>query len=295
MRVAILGCGYVGLELGRKLHEGDHDVVGVRRSDEGLADVEAAGLDAVRADVTGPGTLGAVPDADAVVYSASAGGRDAAAARAIYVEGLRTVVEHFSGREHSPDRLLYTSSTGVYGDHDGGWVDEETSIDPSDERTAALVDAESVALDGASAAGIDPTVVRFGGIYGPDRFRLERYLEGPVTAGYLNLVHRVDAAGILQFLLDGDRACGEVVVGVDDEPIDRWELGDWLAEQLGREPPPKQTIEKRLEGGDPSTGRARRIRANKRCSNAKLRELGYDFAFPTYRTGLARVLYRYEA
>ena len=79
MRVGILGCGYVGLELARQLH-GDHDVVGVRRSPEGLDAVEATGAAAVRADVTDPDELASVPDVDALVFAASSGGRGLAAA-----------------------------------------------------------------------------------------------------------------------------------------------------------------------------------------------------------------------
>lgn len=282
MRVCVLGCGDVGTLLGRRLLDDAHHVVGVRRSTEGLAAVEAAGLEAVRADVTDPEALAAVPDADAVVFAASAGGRDAAAARAVYVDGLSTVVDHFGARPDPPDRLVYTSSTGVYGDHGGAWVDEETPLDPGDDRTAALLDAERVVLEDAPAVGIDPTVARFGGIYGPDRFRLERYLEGPVPTGYLNLVHREDAAGILRFLLERDLARGEVVVGVDDEPVARPELSAWLAEQLGRDPPAVR---------EPSAGTdSERARADKRCSNGKLRSLGYEFAYPTYRDGLQEVL-----
>jgi nucleoside-diphosphate-sugar epimerase len=281
MRVAILGCGYLGLALGRQLH----DVVGVRRSDEGLAAVEDAGLEPVRADVTDADSLAAVPDVDAVVFAASSGGRGAEAARTTYVEGLRAVVEAFGGRGSAPDRLVYTSSTGVYGDHGGGWVDEETELDPADDRTAALVEAERVALEEGPAVGIDPTVVRLGGIYAPDRFRLERYLEGPVTEGHVNLVHRDDAAGMVRFLLAEDLAGGEVVAGVDDEPADRRDLARWLADQLGREPPETRTVEEALS--DASPGRARRLRADKRVSNAKLRGLGYEFAYPTFREGLA--------
>jgi nucleoside-diphosphate-sugar epimerase len=288
MKVAILGCGYVGLELGRQLRAGGDDVVGVRRSPDGLAAVEDAGLEAVAADVTDADALGAVPDVDAVVFAASAGGRGADAARAVYIEGLRTVVDHFGGRASPPDRLVYTSSTGVYGDHGGEWVDEDTPLDPVDDRTAALVDAERVALEAAPEHDVDPTVVRFGGIYGPDRFRTERYLDGPVTEGYVNLVHREDAAGIVQFLLAADQARGEVVVGVDDEPVGRPDLAAWLADHLGREPPESRSVEAALADAPP--GRGRRLRADKRCSNAKLRTLGYEFAYPTFREGLASLL-----
>jgi nucleoside-diphosphate-sugar epimerase len=288
MKVAILGCGYVGLELGRQLRAGGDDVVGVRRSPDGLAAVENAGLEAVAADVTDADSLVAVPDVDAVVFAASAGGRGADAARAVYVEGLRTVVDHFGGRASPPDRLVYTSSTGVYGDHGGDWVDETTDIDPDDGRTAALVEAERVALEAVPEYDVDPTVVRFGGIYGPDRFRTERYLDGPITEGYVNLVHREDAAGTVRFLLGEDLARGEIVVGVDDEPVDRRELARWLADQFDREPPAQRTIEEALSEVD--GGRARRLRANKRCSNAKLRNLDYEFTHQTFREGLASLL-----
>src|SRR5699024_2439530 len=125
MSVAILGCGYVGLALGRSLAP-DRRVVGVRRSADGRAAIERAGFEAVEADVTSQEDLAAVPDVDTVVFAASSGGRGADAAREIYVDGLRTTIETFGAREGSPDRLVYTSSTGVYGDHDGDWVDEGT-------------------------------------------------------------------------------------------------------------------------------------------------------------------------
>ena len=285
MNVAILGCGYVGLELGRRLTERGHDAVGVRRSDEGVAAIEDAGFEAVRADVTDADSLVAVPDADAVVFAASSGGRDAAAAREVYVEGLRTVIDHFGERENPPERLVYTSSTGVYGDHGGDWVDEETPLEPTTEKTEVLAEAERVALEHAPDRGIDGTVARLAGIYGPGRTRLERYLEGPVTEGYLNMIHRDDAAGAVRFLLEEDLARGEVVLVVDDEPVSKWEFADWLAEECGEARPPKQTTEERLDGGDLSERAKRRILTSKRCSNEKLRRAGYEFDCPTYREG----------
>jgi nucleoside-diphosphate-sugar epimerase len=285
MQVAILGCGYVGLELGRQLAERGHRPVGVRRSDEGLGAIEEAGFESVRADVTDPDSLEAVPDADAIVFAASAGGRDAAAAREVYVEGLRTAVEHFGARENPPDRLVYTGSTGVYGDHGGDWVDEETPIEPESEKAGVLAEAERIAIEDAPKHGIDGTVARFGGLYGPGRFRLDRYLEGPVTEGYLNMVHRDDAAGAVRFLLEENLARGEVVLVVDDEPVSKWTFADWLADQCGEDPPAKQTVAQRLEGGDRSKSARQRLRASKRCSNATLRDLGYGFAYPTFREG----------
>jgi nucleoside-diphosphate-sugar epimerase len=285
MNVAILGCGYVGLELGRQLAAAGHRTIGVRRSDSGLAEIEDAGFEAVQADVTDGDSLSAVPDVDAVVFAASSGGRDAEAAREVYVEGLRTAVEHFGARENPPERLVYTSSTGVYGDHGGDWVDEETPLNPETEKSEVLAEAERVALEEAPENGLDGTVARLAGIYGPGRTRLERYLEGPITEGYLNMIHRDDAAGAVRFLLEEDLARGEVVLVVDDEPVSRWAFADWLADECNRERPPKQTVKERLDADDLSERAKRRLLTSKRCSNEKLRGLGYDFNYPTYREG----------
>jgi nucleoside-diphosphate-sugar epimerase len=284
-RIVIVGCGYVGLELGRQLRRAGHEVTGVRRSDAGLDAVEGAGLEPHRADATDPGSLSSLPDAEWVVFAASSGGRGADAARAVYVEGLENVIEEYAGRSSSPDRLVYTSSTGVYGDHDGAFVDEDTPIDPKTEKTEVLADAERIARETAADAGIDGTVARFAGLYGPGRYRLDRYLTGPVTEGYLNMVHRDDAAGAVAFCLDLGVARGETVLVVDDEPVDKWAFADWLAAECGVEPPPKRTIEERLADPDLSTAARRRIQTSKRCANDRLRESGYEFAYPTYREG----------
>jgi nucleoside-diphosphate-sugar epimerase len=266
MRAVVVGCGYVGCALAGQLADAGHEVVGVRRSTAGLERVTAIdeSVDAVRADATVPATLDSLPDADAVVFAASAGGRGADVAREVYVEGLRNVLEEYGTRATPPDRLVYTSSTGVYGDHDGGWVDETTPIEPTTAKTRVLATAETVALTETEAYGIDGTVARFAGLYGPDRYRLDRYLDGPVTAGYLNMVHRDDAAGAVRYLLEADVARGEPVVVVDDEPVDKHAFADWLAAECAA---------------------ARRIRTSKRCSNEKLRALGYEFVYPTFRTG----------
>ncbi len=276
MRVAILGCGYVGIALGRRLRTAGHEVVGVRRSNAGLERVAEAGLEPVRADVTDRASLSRVPGADRVVFAASAGGRSAAAARATYLEGVRTAVEAFADRDDPPERFLYTSSTGVYGDRDGGWVDESTPPDPDDERGEVLVAAERAALDGPLPA----TVARFAGLYGPDRYRLERYLDGPVAAGYVNLLHRDDAAGAVAHLLETDQARDETVLVVDDEPVSRPELARWLAEQCGVDAP----------AATAPSGR----RAQKRCSNDRLRALGYSPEYPTFRQGYRPAIESYR-
>jgi nucleoside-diphosphate-sugar epimerase len=309
MRVVVVGCGYVGLELAAQLAARGHAVTGVRRSDAGLDAVRAVrtrvtdakgsgenvgdtdseprqgSVDAVRADVTEPSSLDALPDADAVVFAASSGGRGAEAAREVYVDGLGNVIDAYAARPSPPDRLVYTSSTGVYGDHGGAWVDEGTPIDPTTGKTRVLAEAERIATERTERADIDGTVARFAGLYGPERYRLDRYLDGPVTAGFLNMVHRDDAAGAIRHFLETDRARDEAVVVVDDEPVDKHAFADWLADECGVPRPAKRSKDERIAAGDLSAAAERRIRTSKRCSNDRLRALGYKFSYPTFREG----------
>jgi nucleoside-diphosphate-sugar epimerase len=295
--VAILGCGYVGIELGRQLQTRDDitQVVGVRRSEEGIEAMREAGIDPVQGDLTEKETLNALGQVDVVVFAASAGGRDPESAREIYVEGQRTVLDYLGDSDESPDRYIYTSSTGVYGDHDGEWVDEDTPLEPANERTQLLAEAETVAFELGETYDIDTTVARFAGLYGPDRYRLQRYLDGPVTEGVLNLLHRVDAAGALEFLISTGKGRKEVVLVVDDEPVSKWDLADWLAEQCDRPSPPKQTVAERLEDKSLSTGARQRIESSKRCRNDKLQTLGYKFEHPTFRNGYREAIESYQS
>ncbi len=291
MRIAILGCGYVGLELAGQLVE-DHDVVGVRRSSDGLDAVESTGATPIQGDVTDADDLAAVPDVDALVFAASSGGRGAEAAERVYADGLRTVIETFGDRDSSPDRLVYTSSTGVYGDHNGEWVDEATPLSPTTSKTNVLAEAERIAREVAQEYGIDGAVARFAGLYGPGRYRLERYLEGPVTEGYLNMIHRDDAAGVVRFMLESTDE--ELLLAVDDEPVDKWRFADWLADECGVDRPEKRTKAERLED-DLSEAARRRILTSKRCSNDRVRELGYEFRYPTYREGYRAAIEAYRS
>jgi nucleoside-diphosphate-sugar epimerase len=290
--VAILGCGYVGIELGARLVDNDYfeRVLGVRRSDAGVTAMRDAGIEPIQGDMTNQETLASLRPVDVVVFAASSDGRGASAARGTYMDGQRAVIEQVSGWDDPPDRYIYTSSTGVYGDHDGEWVNEETPLDPRTERQQVLTDAESVALEETQEHGIDGTVARFAGLYGPERFRLDRYLEGPVTEGILNLIHRNDAAGALECLIQANVARDEVVLVVDDEPVSKWDLAEWLATQCDRQPAPIQTIAERLEDESLSAGARQRIRSNKRCDNEKLRSLGYEFEYPTFRDGYRQAI-----
>ena len=252
MHNAVVGCGFVGERLARSLVERGEDVVAVTRSG-----VSLDGVESLERDVTETYQL---PDVDRVFYLVSAGGRDADAYRAAYVDGLRNTLE----ATDAP--VVYSSSTGVYETDDGSWVDEDTGIEPTTERTRVLLRAEELARERGTA-------VRFGGLYGPGRVGVKRYLgDTTVKAGYLNLIRGVDAASALLAAYEGG---DDLYVAVDDEPVDRHELARWMSEQTGR--PHGELVE---ETRSP----------NKRCSNKRLRSTGWKPTYPTYREGYVPLL-----
>ena len=271
-----------------------HEVVGVRRSADGIATLRDAGLGTARADLTDVDALRGLPDADCVLFMASPGRRGDQTARMVYIDALRAVIDEYANRDDPPDRLCYTSSTGVYGDHGGDWVDESTDPNPAGQRGSLLLEAEATALE-SEQAGIDTTVIRFGGLYGPSRYAMDRYLTGPVTAGFRNATHQRDAAGAIDHLLSADAARGEVVLVVDNEPVDRWAFAEWLASECGEPDPPMVTVEERLADPSLSDVARERVKSDKRCRNDRLRDLGYEPEVPTVWAGYRSAIEAYES
>jgi nucleoside-diphosphate-sugar epimerase len=273
-RVLIAGCGYVGRALGRRLAAEGIETWGLRRSREGLE----PDIRPIAADLADPATLRNLPpDLDGVVYAASAGGSTPEAYEAAYVRGLKNLLDVVT-----PRRLIFVSSTAVFGDRQGAWTDEESPAEPDHFSGRILLDAERIALGGP----IPIVVLRLGGIYGPGRERLIREVaEGcatrPAEPLFTNRIHRDDAAGAIAHLLTLDRP-EPVYLGVDSEPADLGAVYAWIAAWLGRpEPVPAAT---------PTEGRL--ARGSKRCSNARLVASGYSFRYPTFREGYGELLAR---
>src|SRR5580698_6115534 len=145
MRVLIVGCGYVGVPLGAELAKQGHEVYGVRRTAEGAADLRAAGIQPLTADVTKASDLAALPGPfDWVVNCVSSTRGGAEEYRAVYLQGTRNLVEWLAAAP--PKKFVYTSSTSVYGQTDGSSVKESSPAEPASETARVLVETENVLL-----------------------------------------------------------------------------------------------------------------------------------------------------
>ena len=275
--VLIVGCGDVGLELARLLLARGWDVSGLRRH----IDAVNAPIEWIQADITRAESLAVLRERnfDYVVVATSAGEFSQQRYQQVYVEGLQNVL---AALLKSPKRLILVSSTSVYHQQQGEWVDELSATQAAGFAGQAQLDAEALLL----ASHINSTVVRFAGIYGPGRNRLIQQviagegcsLDPPL---YSNRIHRDDAAGLIAYLLDQD--CRGVklescYLGVDSCPAPLAEVKQWIAGQLG------------FTKDHLSCSQENSRRTSKRCSNQRIRDLGYQLIYPDYRSGYLPLL-----
>lgn len=278
-RILIAGCGDVGAALGAQLSAAGHIVWGLKRRPATLP----AGVQGLAADLADPASLDRLPPGlDYVFYTAAADGFSDAAYRRAYVDGVANVLDALERAGQQPRRLFFTSSTSVYGQCRGEWVDEDSPAQAQSFAGRCLREGEQLLWNGPYPA----TVIRFGGIYGPGRVRLlESLRRGTATCVeqppiYTNRIHRDDCAAALRHLLDAPQP-RPLYLGVDDYPAPQCEVLRWLAERMGT-PGPRVV--------DAAQAEEAALRANKRCNNARLRATGFNLRYPTYREGYAALL-----
>jgi nucleoside-diphosphate-sugar epimerase len=283
MTKLIVGCGYLGNRVARRWLEASEQVYAITRSAARAKEFAARGMTPLVADVTSPATLENLPAAETVLYAV---GFDRAAnkpMRQVYVDGLRNVLDALHG---GVQRVIYISSTSVYSQSGGVWVDETSQTQPLRENGCICLAAEQTLRQ--HRLGDRAIVLRLAGIYGPDRIpRLGALLAGePIPApseGYLNLVHVDDAASVV--LAAEERAKPPCLYTVTDgQPPIRAEYYTELARIAGALPP-------RFVAPDPDSPAAQRAESNKRISNRRLMaDLGVTLKYPTYREGLAAIM-----
>jgi len=273
VNLLLVGCGDLGTEVGLRAVAAGHRVHALRRRAELLPD----DLHGIAADLDAP--LPRLPDdVEVVVFTTAADDRTVDAYRRAYLRGPQRVLAHLQQAGVTPSRVVFVSSTAVYGVDDGSGVDEDTPVSPRTPTAEVLVAAEQALW----ARRPDAVVLRLAGIYGPGRTRLvERVRAGtairPDPDVVTNRIHRDDAAAAalhLATVVPGPQRC---YLGVDDAPAPLGEVIAFLAGELGVPVPPSGPVE-RSRGGD------------KRGRNDRLRATGLPLSYPTFREGYRAVL-----
>ena len=230
------------------------------------------GIIEIVGDVTQPDSLSDLPVADVVLVAVGMDRSMYSDIELVYVDGLNNVLAKLPER---PRHLIYVSSTGVYGDFGGDWVTEESITQPLRPGGEACLKAEQLIRD--SELGEQATILRFAGIYGPDRVPTKQRVESGdwkklSTNGYLNLIHVDDGAKIVDQVSVAPPAGGVYLVS-DGNPVSRRNYYSYIAECLGVEQIPWSETDV-----DP---KAARSGSNKRISNKKLVEqFDIQFDFP---------------
>lgn len=276
--VLIAGCGDVGSRLGQQLNAVGWAVYGLRRTVALLP----PGIRPVTGDLHDDACPPAWPSAplDYLVYCAAPTDHDEAGYRAAYVDGLRRVLGWLAQQGQRPKRLLFVSSSGVYGQQQGEWVDETSPAEADSYSARIMREAEQLALH----SGLPASLVRLTGIYGPGReWLLKQVRQGYRVVSepplYGNRIHVDDAAGLLAYLLQADArgvALDDCYIGVDDQPAPLHEVVAWLREQLNVSHWSEQSTVRRS--------------GSKRCSNTRARALGWAPQYPSYREGYRAIL-----
>jgi nucleoside-diphosphate-sugar epimerase len=278
----IIGCGYLGQRIAKRWVATGDIVYAVTRKDERASELASSGMRPIIADVTRPQSLQNLPETDTVLLAVGMDRSRYSDIREVYVDGLQNVLAKLSP---TTSHLIYISSTGVYGDFGGEWIDETAPTIPTRDGGKACLEAEQMIA--TSRFGNASTVLRFAGIYGPDRVPTKALIESnqwkKLSAnGYLNLIHVDDGARIIETVADQPPS-GQLYLVSDGHPPLRREYYEYIARYFGVAEIPWEEVE--------STPENSRSAINKRiCNNKLIERYDVNFEHPSFRSGLTQSL-----
>jgi nucleoside-diphosphate-sugar epimerase len=274
-RILVAGCGYVGEATADLFHAAGWKVAGWVHSEESVTRLSVKPYPVSLVDISQRDQVPEQTQAcDAVIHCVSTRGGDADTYRRIYFNGARNLLNSFPAAT-----ILFTSSTSVYAQQDGSWVTEKSETKPLRQTSRILLETENLILDNS---GI---VARIAGICGPGRSALlSKFLSGTATIGpendrFVNQVHRDDIASALFLLLNREpQPRAQIYNLVDDKPTLQSDCYRWLAGRLNRALPPIRQSQQQRKRGD----------TNKRVSNSKLRQLGWEPRYPIFADAMEK-------
>lgn len=275
MNIYLAGCGKIGQRLGKRLTTDGHHVVGLKR---GQANVGFPIIPTDLADAEAVKQL--PPDADAVVFTVTPTAFSERGYANVYDDILGNMLS-YAKRCPTLPLFILVSSTGVYGQQNGEWVDENSETQPDTYSGRWVLFGEQQLRKTLS----NTVSVRFAGIYGDNRTRLiQQALSGqPIQQTppqWTNRVHEDDCVGVLHFLLnqyDKKTTLEDIYLVCDDTPVSRYNVSAAICELANQPKPPIKT--------DNLSNRC-----NKRCDNQRIKQLGYRFVYPTFQQGYAAII-----
>ncbi|MES9904533.1 MAG: SDR family oxidoreductase [Sedimenticola sp.] len=283
MNRLIIGCGYLGKKVALALRRQGVDATGVVRSEAGVSALAALGIEALRVDLDDPDTPPLPLSGCELFYFAPpprSGIKDSRVARLLAA----------CDRQGAPRRIVYLSTTGVYGDCAGDWVDETRPVKPVAERALRRRDAEERFHQWCQTRPTELVILRVAGIYGPGKLPLERLRKRlPMVreeeAPYTNRIHIDDLVQVsLAAMTQGGN--GEVYNVSDGHPGNMADYFNRIADRTGLPRPPSISLAE-VEGRL-SAGMLSYMRESRRLDNRKmLRELGVVLRHKDLESGLA--------
>jgi nucleoside-diphosphate-sugar epimerase len=277
--VLLVGAGQIASVLAQQLFAQGWQVIGLRRR----ADKLPANIIPLQADLTDPASLQVLHDCrfDYVVITLTPDESTEAAYRRIYIDATHNLLQAL---KHPPKHILFVSSTSVYHQQQGEWVDEMSPTKPSRFNGVILCDAEQLIRN----CGVSNTSIRFGGIYGSTRTRLLRDVQQGLASArdqhWSNRIHQQDAVNVLQHLLlqlSRGQILDDCYIAVDDQPVKLIDVKNWMAIQLN--------LPYRWQPEVDSTGGSN---IGRRCSNHRLKASGFSFQYSDYQAGYRQMILR---
>ncbi|HIF17968.1 MAG TPA: NAD-dependent epimerase/dehydratase family protein [Cycloclasticus sp.] len=275
-KILIIGCGDIGGALAEVLVQEGHEVTGLKRT---LPSHQSA-VRFIKADITKADELASLPvDFDQVIYIISPSSGGTPAYEDVFKLGVDNVLARFE-KKKAKVSFTFVSSTRVYGQHQGEWLNEESETKPIDERGKILLAAENKFLDFNSQT----TIIRFSGIYGRSNYFLNQ-LKGGVEIQkeppyYTNRIHKEDCVGALAFLINKKNTVVKLkstYLVSDCDPASKWDVACYLADGLSIQRPPALMLDQHAD-------------CNKRLDNRRLIKEGYQFKYKTYMQGFKAAL-----
>lgn len=278
-KALLIGCGDLGLETARQLHAEGFEIHAARRSIDQLPDhIDGNALKKIKLDVTDLKSLKVIAPInwDIVVITLTARGEEAY--WQTYVEGISNLLETLKQSQDKACLILFASSTSVYSQNNGEWVDEQSVVEPAGYSGRTMLEAERLLRESEFVT----SCVRFSGIYGNKRggHLLQVLQSGRICpkqpVRYSNRIHLIDCAAVFVHLVKQykeNQTLRPVYLGCDGNAPTLREVMEWLANQHNID------LDTLIEDYKPDRG------GNKRCKSCYLEQEGFEYKYKNYKEG----------